>query len=175
MGKRTGATAKQPIEVRYCGLMLLCHPNTIRKYREGKIPLEDVIVSESILTGKGQKVSEQFALGQLRVGDIKEAREIIVRRGKYQATKEERDEDRLAHTNKVLRYLDTHLERVDGNRWTMEDWRQLLTSTCRFRFSEQDGLRTQCLKARRAVIDKGGPFRKKIREDIPHDCPVCSL
>lgn len=94
---------------RYQGLEVPCQPDTVTRYRAGKISLADCVVVEEVFTNfaKGQRATEQ-QLGVLGVTSMHGAVEAILKRGDYQMTTAERAEQQAQHRRAIIHHICQH-------------------------------------------------------------------
>ena len=97
------------IIVKYKGLEILCQPGTVVLYRQGKLPMSKVVITDDAIykdTKKGNIASNndiEKAFGELL--SLKDALEIMLQKGDFQMTTKERQELIEQRRLKLLDYF----------------------------------------------------------------------
>ena len=98
------------IIVRYKNLEILCHPETVIKYRQKKLPLSKVLITEDNIyknVKKGDIASDSDIKKALQKDDITltQAFEILLEKGDFQMTTKERQELTLQRRLRLVEYF----------------------------------------------------------------------
>lgn len=99
-----------PIVVRYKGLEILCRPETVIKYRQGKLPMSEVLITEDNVfknVKKGNVASEndiKKALGKDGLS-LNEVFTILLEKGDFQMTTKERQDLTNQRRQKLIEYF----------------------------------------------------------------------
>jgi rRNA metabolism SBDS family protein len=93
--------------VRYKGLELLCHPNTVAKFRDGKLTLEKVLQTDNIFISvqKGTRAKECDIQNVFGSVTTKAALEVMLQEGSYQISAAERRELIATKKRAIVGYI----------------------------------------------------------------------
>ncbi len=99
--------------LRYKNLEILCKPNTINKFREGKLGLDKVLISDEIFKSiqKGNRANVSDLENIFGINNMRECIEIMLQKGEYQVSTEERKEKIAKKRLEVIGYI--HRNYVD--------------------------------------------------------------
>ena len=93
--------------VKYKNLELLCKPNTVNKYRDRKTSVDQVLLSDVIYKSikKGERVKDNDLLSIFNTTDMNECIKIMLDKGNYQISAEERKEKIEQKRREIIGYV----------------------------------------------------------------------
>lgn len=93
--------------VKYKNLELLCKPNTISKYRDGKLSIDKVLLSDEIYKSvqKGNRTNAKDLENTFGTNNINECIKIMLDKGDYQISTEERKEKVTQKRSEIIGYI----------------------------------------------------------------------
>lgn len=97
----------QPTILRHLGFELLCKPNTLALFREGKLGRDKVVIVDEIFKNskKGDKASTLDLEKAFGTGDVNSCITIMLEQGEYQISAEERKKKVDEKRSEIMNYI----------------------------------------------------------------------
>lgn len=120
----------KPCLVKYNGLELLCKPETVTKYREGKLSVSSTVITDIIFTNsnKGDQASASDLKKVFNTEDINSCIKTILDKGTFKLTKNELKEKVNQKRKKVCNlFNENYINPKNGLPYTITMWDSILT------------------------------------------------
>ena len=144
--------------VKYKGLELLCKVETVSKYREGKIKLDDCLLADIVFknASKGDRASDSDLKQVFDTADVDTCIKIMLDKGDFQLTKKEMKEKVDKRRKQIVVELnDLYMNPKNGLPYTVGMWDSILTEH-RINVNLDESIERQVANIHKQLLGKVG-------------------